>query len=601
MNSEYILCTMSDISLELNLLVNSSKQYEDGFLFFGKKFKSYEDYKESGLEPPHTVIDFRNNNVDESIALQGREYLVKKVIKFCQTYKDGDLQTMLIACALNLYYSLGLFDRCGILPVSEFDRFLQNNEDRKYVHLIEKNILLTIWEYVQEEIGNTSENMFVKAILNQIDTFNEVKKYEHDDFISEMREINESYQYANILYSIEKVKKYIWTEGKDVSFLDSLDKCEDDIREIAMGLKKTVAKNYAHDKEINVSNFGLGIPYIKCKMYRENCSTNNINDVGKNNYIRDGLSNAIGIPAVVLVDSNVMRYSMLLAYKYKKSEMEKQKALDEKKKIINRFSHTYKGMRATSLYNIAMELINQDKDKFKNLGRKLLYEYSVKKNLTRDVEMLELRFEDKINELNEKITSSILKQEMFDSVKVSRIISDALTRCMITLVHDAKAKDVRKGFQGFDLIEIRSNFEHDVLLNSREDVKEWFAKNVFDLKFIVSDSWERIFFEKESYAALLLTDIITELIINIFKYACKSDPILIEFTENEECLIIKTKNKISEDIVKEYGSGNGLVSEGDIIDVLNNINGKKEHAIESKEKNGHFYTNISIARNIFNV
>lgn len=248
-----------------------------------------------------------------------------------------------------------------------------------------------------------------------------------------------------------------------------------------------------------------------------------------------------------------------------------------------------------------MELINQDKDKFKNLGRKLLYEYSVKKNLTRDVEMLELRFEDKINELNEKITSSILKQEMFDSVKVSRIISDALTRCMITLVHDAKAKDVRKGFQGFDLIEIRSNFEHDVLLNSREDVKEWFAKNVFDLKFIVSDSWERIFFEKESYAALLLTDIITELIINIFKYACKSDPILIEFTENEECLIIKTKNKISEDIVKEYGSGNGLVSEGDIIDVLNNINGKKEHAIESKEKNGHFYTNISIARNIFNV
>ena len=80
MNSEYILCTMSDISLELNLLVNSSKQYEDGFLFFGKKFKSYEDYKESGLKPPHTVIDFRNNNVDESIALQGREYLVKKVI-----------------------------------------------------------------------------------------------------------------------------------------------------------------------------------------------------------------------------------------------------------------------------------------------------------------------------------------------------------------------------------------------------------------------------------------------------------------------------------------------------------------------------------------
>lgn len=67
--------------------------------------------------------------------------------------------------------------------------------------------------------------------------------------------------------------------------------------------------------------------------------------------------------------------------------------------IIRQFSHTYMNMRATSLYDIAMKLLKNPDKQYRNYGRKILYEYSVKRNLTKDVEMLKLRFEDNDAEL----------------------------------------------------------------------------------------------------------------------------------------------------------------------------------------------------------
>ena len=67
-----------------------------------------------------------------------------------------------------------------------------------------------------------------------------------------------------------------------------------------------------------------------------------------------------------------------------KSEERTQKALDDKTKVIRQFSHTYMNMRATALYNIATELLKNEDAVYRNYGRKLLYEYSVKKNLTKD-------------------------------------------------------------------------------------------------------------------------------------------------------------------------------------------------------------------------
>jgi hypothetical protein len=259
------------------------------------------------------------------------------------------------------------------------------------------------------------------------------------------------------------------------------------------------------------------------------------------------------------------------------------------------------GMRATSLYNIATELISQDEKKFKDYGRKLLYEYSIKKNLSRDVEMLKLRFEDKVEELNEKVRNSILPEgaEADEGVGIEKLISDALTRCMVTLVHDGKAKSVRKGFNDFDLIEIRNNFESEVLLNENSNVIKWFEKNVFALKFEISDGWREIVFEDESYAALLLIDVITEIIINIFKYADKRKTVEIRFTEDSNCLLINTQNHVCRENDSGVDAGHGLDSENDALHVLNECNGLDRKAIIYGIEGEVFKAEISVARSLF--
>lgn len=677
MGSKHVIKAMADLSAELYQLVNTSVDLEDGrFLHYGKVYQNYEecestvgvDKRDHGTErgidkkaklrrPEKHDIDFRHENVDDVIVEEGRERLIKGVIDFCDNNRDGDSQSLMIACALNIYYSVGLFDRCGILPVSEFYDVLVDDVTKKYVDLIEKNILTKVGDYfwtlcerrlfcsskVNKDIKEymsckdvkqkekylneilsylnnkaiREQKKFAEAILRDLDRFLELRQLESGDIINEMYYANESYQYAHLLMLLLEVGEFISKDGRDIRFVNRMDRFKDkNLSEIVLGIKSLESfdneENEGSERERFLkSSFGFGIPYITfCSEENILNGIDNLEDLGECIYDKDEwivesvkfeLESNLGMPYVFIIDENVMKYTWSLAIQSSKSEKDKQKLLDEKKRIINGFSHTYMGMRATSLQEIAKALIKEDEEKFRSYGRKLLYEYSIKKNLSRDVEMLKMRFEDKIEELNDRIGASILTEESQEAVRVNKIISDALTRCMITLVHDGKAKNVREGFQTFDLIDIRNDFEQEVLLSDTPDIMKWFREKVFDLNFEISECWGKILFENDSYAALLLTDVITELIINIFKYADKTEPISIKFLEDEECLVIKTKNKIRQEIVKNFESGKGLEAEGDAIQVLNEINGRIGQAIDYGRENEFFKVKVSIIRSLFKV
>lgn len=305
-------------------------------------------------------------------------------------------------------------------------------------------------------------------------------------------------------------------------------------------------------------------------------------------------------PCVIYMKKEII---VPLLTKLSKTTHDRDIALKEKYSVINEFSHTYKNMRATSLYQVASALLQMDDATLKKYGRIVLLEYGIKQNLTKEVEMLQLRFEDKTEELRTKIKQSICHDFAISSNADSLrdLLNSAIIRCMITLVHDGSdaAKKLRKAFSNYDLISLRNDFESNVLFNEQSDAFQWFTSNVFPITFSSSESWNRILFVKESYASLMITSLLSELLINLFKYADKHKEVNMEFTETTTELDILITNFVSDD-ENIPSSGVGLSSKNHSLSVLNKATDSGCNKLESGySESGKFETKVTLSKYLF--
>lgn len=250
-----------------------------------------------------------------------------------------------------------------------------------------------------------------------------------------------------------------------------------------------------------------------------------------------------------------------------------QKAQDEKRQIIDDFAHTYGNMRATTLHDIGTQLINQKNAYLHMWGRKVMVEYAIKENLSREVDMLKLQFEDNISELLFKLRDSAASS---DGLTVSGIVSGALQRCFIALLYGETNSDRnrRKLFFGTDdnarqREELQDSFDEEVLINET-DMLTWLENNSILKIFVdISGGWEKLRFEKDGYSALLITNWLAELLTNALKYADKSKPITLSFTQRGDALCIGISNVIDPVTKSIHGNRKGVSSIGARISRLN--------------------------------
>jgi len=281
-----------------------------------------------------------------------------------------------------------------------------------------------------------------------------------------------------------------------------------------------------------------------------------------------------------------------------KDELEK--AQKAKREIINDFSHRYKNMRTTSLHNVANALIKMESKDLKKYGRTVLLEYGIKENLKKEVEILQLYFEDNIAKLKEKIQNST-EYSPQDNYSIYDIINNAIKKCMITLVHDGSDEPRRIRavcFKGYDLISIRNSFEENILFEENSNTQAWFSENLAELHISISEAWKKIFFKQYQYADNILTDLLVDLIMNDLKYADKTKPLYFAFTDNDDFLIIQAKNTVVQDTSNIPGAGVGLASQNKLLNVLNNTEHKLDKSITFNEQNGEFSIKIIISKKL---
>ncbi len=664
MKLKIVLRQMYKITENLHGYVNSYGPFKGGYLCYGKIYQNIEDIefeeKESMMSMGKTekfiapkapdnagAIDFRNKNVDLIIARCAKEYIINCVKEFCKKYQDGDLQTLFIGCILNLYYSSGLFDRNGCLCVEDIAEGITDAVTIQYIGVMEKLMMKEVFSYFRylcdanlftDEKANRLLDLYIKekkeAYLNEILRYISPNFEDANGFVTEVIKgwekfvlieqkygktnsglllelcsINSENQYAYLLLCIDSVQDYINSKGEKDGFTLYMDKLDEDIFEIGIGKEKPSTLEFELiDGEIRtahpmaLSTFGYGFPYTEYYEKHNHLINIILNEADEAKISGSDIKKGVCSYYPKNVGINI-EDSAKLALGLARAKKDREKAIYERKRVIQQFSHTYMNMRATSLYNIATELLKNEDRVYRNYGRKLLYEYSVKKNLTKDVEMLKLRFEDNEQELYKRIADSILLKEQSDGdgVHIEKLADDAIIRCMVTLVHDGgnSAKKLRAKFENFDWIEIRNNFENEVLLAENKNVREWFRHNMFDLECSVSDKWRSVLFEEDSYAALLFIDIISELLTNIFKYADKSRAVTLEFRDEEDYMLLAAKNYMKDNAEDHKEGGYGLEAETEAVKIINEINGMKESPIKTRVEDGVFTAELRIAIKLF--
>lgn len=662
MKYKILMESMYDVTEEMNKCIFSygdkSKAFNGKILCYGRLYNSRDQIEfvekevcsSNGLKivefpkvPDNlSEMDFRCQEVSDDVVNYMVAYLKNYIEKFLAQNRDGDLQTLFIGCILNLYYSCGLFDRCGILEIKSIkEELFADDKTKEYaciqeqMHLKEIHNIFWVWcgkhlfmdevvdEYLQVFLQNYNRDLLEKIIgkinpkfaiasnfvREYIKAWNVFTKYNTDkDFIHELLELCPNYQYANLLSSITSLQDFLDSKGKNNEFKKYRELLDDEIFNLSIGIgnPSSLEIDYSGGKMATkhpeaLSMFGFGLPYAEFIPENEFFSKLNFEDgVLTTKNMRNNMS--ICYPYSFRNSSGDFITSILtIASNLEEAQKRELKAKEDRHTIVRQFSHTYMNMRATSLYNIAMELLKNPDKQYRNYGRKLLYEYSVKQNLTKDIEMLKLRFEDNEEELYKIISDSILS--INDSgVGIDELLDEAIVRCMVTLVHDGStsAKKLRERFVGFDLISIRNAFENEILLSDDVNVQEWFCNNLFSINVEIDESWKKVVFERDSYAALLFINILSELLTNIFRYADFSKEVKVEFRQdNDSVMIVSSKNYVLDNNKFSEGSGFGLKAEADIFNALNKHDCEDINPIIIKNEDEKFGVEFQVSKKLF--
>lgn len=347
-----------------------------------------------------------------------------------------------------------------------------------------------------------------------------------------------------------------------------------------------------------------GLPHIEGRTTHEFISSKCLNEEESKDFCDSYYRSTMMFPASIYLPqmdgqfltsvAKEIRYSNYLKQTNKELENKNaalDKAQQDKKQIIAEFAHTYGNMQATTLQDIGTELLSVADDLLHEWGRKIMVEYAIKQNLTKEVEMLKLQFEDQSSALIQKLKDSMSS----DDKSISDLVSDSLQRCFMALLYGETKNDKSKRslFFGTDDYSdrretLQESFEQKVLIGEEKALTWLNVNHVLNISVEVSGMWQALFFDDGGYAALLLTNWITELLTNAIKYADKTKQIALSFSQKDDMLIISIQNIKEPSAIRIHGTQQGISSITASIRRLNQAVDCDEN-VESKNEDDDAY------------
>jgi hypothetical protein len=187
-----------------------------------------------------------------------------------------------------------------------------------------------------------------------------------------------------------------------------------------------------------------------------------------------------------------------------------------------------------------------------------------------------------------------------------------LKLCLIRAFYDGgdrKAalarKNIKRGCE--KLAELAADFEKTVVAGNASSMG-WFVGKGFPISLSVEGIWADFSFPAESYAAVLLRDLFSELLFNLLKYADLSQPAFVRLyaeekakeKEDRRLLYVETENAPG-DWASEY-EGEGLDAKRRLLAMLNNEDGSRDNETAltaGLSASGNYMIRAALAEDIF--
>ena len=184
------------------------------------------------------------------------------------------------------------------------------------------------------------------------------------------------------------------------------------------------------------------------------------------------------------------------------------------------------------------ETDNPTLDKLHTEGLSLLLQSEQELFLSRQLNSLVWRCSADIDSLTQQIRGGLSKEQ---GEKIISPIEFAIKIVMARILFrddDYRARYVRKKLKKTEqeITKMQSSFMLDILADRESDGKviEWWKKNICDISLEVSDVWEKLLIVKDKSFYDLITEIVTEQILNVLSHGDVTQPVKIEFGQAEE-------------------------------------------------------------------
>lgn len=213
---------------------------------------------------------------------------------------------------------------------------------------------------------------------------------------------------------------------------------------------------------------------------------------------------------------------------------EKNKELEqlsnEKADMMDYYAHSWKHISYPKIVkDVAEALLGRQDDDSVTMANKLLRAYNSEQTLKHGIQLLQYS----ISEDREKVRKEFKKGFFLINlpkedgiVGIDSILYESLDMVILRLMMDdidtsRRMKKCRSRIADID--QLREEYTEKFLKSNgqKENLPEWVNRNLFELHFDISDEWNAVRMDRESFAAAQMTEIFVELLTNILLHGNK--------------------------------------------------------------------------------
>ena len=279
-----------------------------------------------------------------------------------------------------------------------------------------------------------------------------------------------------------------------------------------------------------------------------------------------------------------------------------EKLNNEKTDMMDYYAHSWKHISYPKIVkDVAEALFGKEDDESITMANKLLRAYNSEQTLKHGIQLLQYSISSKKETVQKEFQKGFWMIDLPKEdgiVGIETILNECLDMVILRLMMEdidtsKRMKKCRARIANIE--ELREEYTECFLRKKKknQELFQWVNDNLFNINIEISEEWNRIRIDKESFSAAQMTEIMVELFTNILLHGGENAKI--KLSSDMYSMDIIVSNECNQ--VFERKSGKGLKTLSKVIDKIN-FDSKIEEGLERITEDNAFTVHIRLNKKL---